>query len=177
MLPVDWAQMGLNGAIADPLPPNGACSYVTHPALLSQLVHNMKLWQQCHFYDPILELGPAEPNCGVLAAAVTIIEVPLLLSQTHTHICSCTYVTKSTRTHAHTRVHMRTHAHTTRLAHSHRLWASGFMECEEQLHFFFFYAWLRQTVFEAGWSLCFIFSCSLEHISAFLFDGWDMAGT
>lgn len=83
---------------------------------------------------PIFESGPAEPNCGVLAAAVTIIEVPLVLSHTHTHA------------RLYERVH--THIHLSfRLAHSHRLWASGFMECEQQ---FFFYVWLRQTVFGAS---------------------------
>lgn len=74
------------------------------------------------FMTPIFESGPAEPNCGVLAAAVTIIEVPLVLSHTHT----CTLI----RACAHTHTHL-----SFRLAHSHRLWASGFMECEQQFFF------------------------------------------
>lgn len=52
------------------------------------------------FMTPILESGPAEPNCGVLAAAVTIIEVPLVLS--HTHTCTHARVCERAHTHTHT---------------------------------------------------------------------------
>lgn len=69
---------------------------------------------------PILESGTGRANCGVLAAAVTIIEVPLVLLHTGTRACTHTYIQAYL---------------SFSLAHSRRLWASGFMECEQQFFF------------------------------------------
>lgn len=115
--------MGQNGAIADPLPPNGACSYVPHAALLSRLVHNMKLWQQCHFYDPYFWIRADWAKLWGSSG------------------CRYHYWSPAgafTHKHTHARLYERAHTHihfSFRLAHSHRLWASGFMECEQQFFF------------------------------------------
>lgn len=151
--PVDWTQMGQNEAIAGPHFPNDPFSYVPHAALL-------KLWQQCHFYDPYFRVGTdaTKPTVELLGCCDHHWGPPGAFTHTHTHTHNCLLWFT--------------------LAHSHRLWTSGFMVCEQQFFFFFFNAGLRQTVFGANWSLCCILSHFLEHIylPATLAGRWKKSG-
>lgn len=68
--------------------------------------HNMKLWQQSHFYEPYFRIrtNATKPTVGVFVAALTIIiTIPLVLIHTFTQANRCN-----------------------------RVWTSGFMVREQQ---------------------------------------------
>lgn len=83
----------------------------------------MKLWQQCHFYDPYFWIRAGWAKLWGSSGC-----------RYHYWSPAGAFTHKHTHARLYERVHTRIHL-SFRLAQSHRLWASGFMECEQQFFF------------------------------------------
>lgn len=99
----------------------------TH-CIASRLAEMVKLWQQCHFYDPYSRIRGwcNQANCGisVMVAAVSIIKESLSGAFTDTHAPTGTHT------------HIQPHRYSLTSAHSNRLWTVN-LWCVNQIQFFY----------------------------------------